>query len=478
MSTKKRTTYPQLFGYGVGAIGLDLSYGLFFSILSFYLTDTLFFNASFLLVLLVSARIFDAFNDPFMGALVDKTKSRFGKYRPWMMGGAIANAIVLVFLFSNPWGTVTPGVRNMALVVYIIVLYFLWDITDTLMDIPYWSIVPSLESDPKRRNIAASVPRAFSGLGQVIIVVATPLMVPFLGGQDDMRQNPVGFQRWVFICALALIAFVFISFVATGKIKSVAQTTPAKDKITLRGVYNTLRQNDQLLVFMLVALLANAGWYLVTSLQPFFFSHVMEDTRLMALFGALVGGGMAVGLGILPVLTRWLARNTVIKVSMVMAIVGYVGMYIFGSVVYVFPLFIAFGLIGAMGVSCCFVSQTVMLSDVVDYGEYKLGKRNESTVFSMRCFLQKGAYTLQTIIMFSGLHFTGYRGYLDVQPAVAIQGISVMMFLVPPALVAIALTIFSRKYKLNEAKMEEVQSAIASKKSAPGIGSAPLISES
>jgi len=457
---EKRTSFPKLIGYGVGATGLDLSYGLFFSILSFYLTDTLFFSANFLLVLLVSARIFDAFNDPFMGALVDKTKSRFGKYRPWMMGGAIANAIVLVFLFSNPWGTMTPGQLRTGLIVYVVILYFLWDITDTLMDIPYWSIVPSLESDPKRRNIAASIPRAFSGLGQVIIVVATPLMIPLLGGQTDLRQSPMAYQRWVLICAIALIGFVFISFVSTGKIKSVAQTTPSKEKITLRGVYHTLRQNDQLLVFMLVALLANAGWYLVTSLQPYFFSHVMEDTRLMALFGALVGGGMAAGLGILPLATRYLKRNTVIKLVMVMAIIGYLGMYVFGGVIYVFPLFIIFGLLGAMGVSCCFVSQTVMLSDIVDYGEYKLGRRNESTVFSMRCFLQKGAYTLQTIIMFSGLHITGYRGYLDVQPAAALQGINVMMFLVPPILVAIALIIFTRKYKLDEAKMQEVQCAI------------------
>ena len=457
MREKRRTSFPLLIGYGVGAIGLDLSYGLFFSILNFYLTDTLFFGASFLLILTPLARIFDAFNDPFMGALVDKTKSRLGKYRFWMAIGAVLNAIVLVFLFTNPWGARTGF---FALSVYVVVMYFLWDITDTLMDIPYWSIVPSLESDPKHRNIAATVPRAFSGLGQLIIVGATPIMIPLLGTSTDMRQDPQGFQRWVFICAVALLVFVAISFVSTGRIKTVAHTQPAKEKITLRGVYTTLRQNDQLLVFMLVAMLANAGWYLVTGLQTYYFSHVLGNISLMALFSVLVGGGMAAGLGMLPVLTRWLPRNTVIKLSMVMAIVGYVGMFVFGSVVYVFPLFIAFGLFGAMGVSCCFVSQTVMLSDIVDYGEHKLGKRNESTVFSMRCFLQKGAYTVQTIIMFAGLGLTGYDGALPTQPAAAITGISVMMFLVPPALVLVALIIFSSKYKLNEAKMEEVSATI------------------
>ena len=461
---RERTSYPKLFGFGAGALGLDLSYGLFFTFLSFYFTDILFLSPLFLMVMTFAARVFDGVNDPFIGALIDRTKAkRLGKYRFWMIIGTFTNAIVLVFLFTNPWGeaTVPPPLR---IYIYATVLYFLWDITDTLMDAPYWSMVPSLENDPSRRNIVATIPRAFSGMGQAVIVVATPLMIPFLGRQGDSpAENPLGFQRWAIICAAAMVVLLLIAFFTTGKIDAVAKTTPSEKKITLREVYRTLRNNDQLPIFVLVAVLANTGWYLVTGLSAYYFEHVLGNMDYMALFGMITAGGMAVGLGILPVLTRYMRRNTVIKIAMCMAIVGYLGMYGFSMALDIFPLFVVFGLIGAMGVSCCFVSQTVMLSDLVDYGEFKLGYRSDALVFSMRNLLQKIAYAVQALVMFAGLYITGYDATLPAQPQTALTGISVMMFLIPPVLVAASLFVFSSKYKLNEEAMAEVNESLNAK---------------
>ena len=458
---KERTSYPKLFGFGVGALGLDLSYGLFFTFLNFYFTDILFISPIFLLFMTAAARIFDGVNDPFIGALIDRTKAkRLGKYRFWMIIGTFTNAVVLIFLFTNPWGEATYP-APLRIIVYATVLYFLWDITDTLMDAPYWSMVPSLENDPSRRNIVATIPRAFSGAGQAVIVVATPLMIPLLGRQGDSpAENPLGFQRWAIICAAVMVVLLLIAFFTTGKIDAVAKTVPSDKKVSLREVYRTLRNNDQLPIFVLVAVLANTGWYLVTGLSAYYFEHVLGNMDYMALFGMITAGGMAVGLGMLPVLTRFMRRNTVIKIAMVMAIVGYLGMYSFSMVLDIFPLFVAFGLLGAMGVSCCFVSQTVMLSDLVDYGEFKLGYRSDALVFSMRNLLQKIAYAIQAIVMFGGLAITGYDAYLPVQPAAALQSITVMMFLIPPVLVAAALFVFSSKYKLNEEAMAEVNAKL------------------
>lgn len=449
----KKSPYWGYLGYGLGALGMDLSYGLFFTFASFYLTDILFLSPIVLMGIIFAARVWDGFNDPMMGAIVDRTRSRFGKYRPWMVAGSVSNALVLVMLFTNP-GFTLKDPASPWLYAYVALAYVLWDMTNTMMDIPYWSMVPSLTSDPKRRNIVATIPRAFSGLGQGVVGIASPLMIPLLGGQEGL--NAKGYSRWAAICGLGLILLVMVAFFSTGKIKAVAQDTTSQEKITARMVIDALKHNDQLLIFMLVALLANTGWYLVNGLATYYFEHVLGNVKLMSQFSMLIVVGQAAGLLLLPVLTLRLKRNTVIKLAMGMAGVGYLGMYLFSETAYNYPLFLLSGFVGMMGVGCCFVSQTIMLSDIVDYGEHKLGYRSDSVVFSMKGFLQKGAYSLQAIIMNAGLHFTHYNGKLEVQPQSAKTGITVMMFLLPPALIFLSLLLFSRKYKLDEGRMQEI----------------------
>ena len=443
----------QYTGFGIGALGMDLSYGLFFSFLNYYLTDTLYLHPMFLLVLTFLARVWDGINDPIMGAIVDGTRSRLGKYRFWLMIGSSANAVVLALLFTNPGLAVTKDVNviDIGLCVYIAIMYVMWDMTNTMMDIPYWSMVPSLATEAKQRNIAATVPRAFSGLGQLVIVVASPLVIRLLGHSEN--YNALGFRRWAVICGAALVGLMLVSFLSTGKIPAIAHTGPPPEKITFRSVCKTLRSNDQLLVFMLMAFLMNTGWYMVTGLATHYFERVVGDGTQQSLFGLLTGAGQAAGLLLLPVLTLKCKRNTVIKLAMCMAGVGYLGMYVCRNS---FAGFAAFCAIGMMGVGCSFVSQTILLSDIVDYGGWKMGYRSESVTFSMKGIIQKGAYSVQAVAMFLMLQLTGYNAALPVQPDSAKNGITAMMLLVPPVLTAAALVVFSTKYKLDEARMKEI----------------------
>ncbi|MCL2299401.1 MAG: glycoside-pentoside-hexuronide (GPH):cation symporter [Firmicutes bacterium] len=440
-------------GFGIGTLGMDLSYGLFFTFLNYYLTDTLFLHPIFLMVLTTAARVWDGVNDPIMGTIVDGTRSRLGKYRFWLMIGASANAVVLALLFTNPGFTVTKdaSVIDLGLCIYVAVMYILWDMTNTVMDIPFWSMVPSLTTDPKQRNLAATVPRAFSGLGQLVVGAATPILVPLLGRGEG--YNAPGYRNWAVICGAALVGLMAISFLSTGKIPAITQAGPSQEKITFRAAWNTVKNNDQLLVFMLVALLMNTGWYMLTGLATHYFERVVGDGKQQSLFTILVGAGQAAGLLLLPVLTKWLKRNTVIKLAMGMAGIGYLGMYACREN---FAAFAVFCLIGMVGVGSSFVGQTVMLSDIVDYGGHKLGCRSESVTFSMKGIIQKGAYSVQAVAMFLMIHLSGYDAALAVQPQSAKTAITVMMLLVPPALTAAALWVFSRKYKLDEERMKEI----------------------
>ena len=256
---KKGSSLKSKLSYGIGAVGLDLSYGMFYSFLAKYLTDILHLNKKFLLVLTPIARIWDGINDPLIGTIVDNTNTKMGKYRPGILIGSFSNAVVLSLLFTNPG--FRPG--GIPLYIYVAILYIFWGMTNTMADIPYWSMVPSFTNDPKERNMIATVARTFSGLGQGIISIGTPMVLPLLSEtvvNGEKVYDARGFSLWAIICACALVGFSSL-LVALTKEKHV---TSSKEKFTFKKMFSIAKNNDQLLVFMLFAMLSNAGWYMVS----------------------------------------------------------------------------------------------------------------------------------------------------------------------------------------------------------------------
>lgn len=449
-----KISFKEKLGYGIGAIGLDLSYGLFYSFLANYLTDVLAMPAVFLLILTPIARIWDGINDPMMGTIVDNTHTRFGKFRPWIMTGACLNAVVLTLLFTN------PGIRlgSVWLYVYVAVMYILWGMTNTMADIPYWSMVPSFTSDQKHRNSIATIARAFSGLGQIIVVVLTTRMIKLLG--DGTDTSPQGFSRWAMIAGCILIFVAFITFVSTKERNKVSQP----EKFTFKKAFNVIKSNDQLLIFMLFAMLSNTGWYMTSGLGMYYFKVVVGDSDKLGTFGVFTGAGQAIGLLLIPLLSKKVSKRRIVQLALCIAIFGYLGMFATAMFAGSFILLGVFSVIGSIGIGSMFVSQTIMLADIVDYGEYKNHLRSESITFSMKGFLQKMAYTLQTIIMFAGLGISGYNGQLATGNTQFVKdSITTMTFLIPPLLIIISLIIFTKKYKLHGKLLEDVTAYVKEK---------------
>ena len=140
------------FAYGIGAVGKDMVYMLSASYVLYYYQDIMGVSAVAMGVILFIARIFDAFNDPIMGIIVAKTKTRWGKFRPWLFIGTLTNAIVLYLMFAAP-----PSLSGRGLVAYAAITYILWGVTYTMMDIPYWSMIPAFtESGKERENLSAT----------------------------------------------------------------------------------------------------------------------------------------------------------------------------------------------------------------------------------------------------------------------------------------------------------------------------------
>jgi melibiose permease len=458
---KKQLDWGSVLGYGVGAIGLDLSYGLFNSFLMNYFTDVLLINSVFIGGVAAVARIWDGINDPMMGTIVDNTRSKQGKFRPWILLGTVLNALVLVALFANPGFEVNAASPSKALWLYASACYVLWGMTYTITDIPYWSMVPTFTNDPKERNIVAAIPRLFSGAGQLLIVVLTVKMVKLLG--DGTESSQQGFTRWAAVCGAIMVLASCVTVFATRKMPRVYPNAP-KEKITLGKAFAVIKSNDQLLAFMVTAILFNTGWYLTNGLGIYYFKWVVGDADKMSLFGMVVGAGQAIGLVLLPILSRSFGRGMVVKGAMAVSFAAYIAMFLVGQVN--FYLFLACGAVGCAGIGAMFVAQTAMLADVVDYGEYKTGKRTDSVVFSMKSLLLKAAYAIQSLIIGAGLKLAHYDGSLEAQPQSATTGISIMMFAIPPAFVLLSFLVFRTKYKLDGAKMEELRASLAQRAAA------------
>ncbi len=461
MNTK--ISLKEKLGYGVGAIGLDLSYGMFYSYLSIYLTNALGISPAFLLIITPLARLWDGINDPMMGMIVDRTKTKMGKYRPWIITGATINAVVLCLLFNNPGF----AAGSVGLYVYAAVLYVLWGMTNTLADIPFWSMVPSFASEEKDRNLVSTIARAFSGLGQGIISIFTPIAVAYLGGVagsklDSMTSDTLskGFGKWSIITAVGLIFFAAISVLSTKERRIVVNN----DKFSFKAAINVIKQNDQLLIFMLFAMISNAGFYMTSGISSYYFTSVLGDLTLQSKFNLMGTVGSVLAILVVPVCSKFMNNRSIYKLSLGMAAAGYIGMAIVG---YLIPgnvtlLGICY-ILTSLGTGSMFVNQTVMLADCVDYGEFKTGKRNQSLTFSMKGFLQKMAYTIQAIIMYATFTVTGYDGEAVVQTAQAQSAISFLMFIVPPAMMIISLVIFSKKYKIYGDFKQEVLEAVSDK---------------
>lgn len=465
---KAKLSFANMLGYGIGAIGLDLSYGMFYSFLSHYLVTTLGLKEGFLLLLTPLARIWDGINDPMMGTIVDNTRTKYGKYRPWIVIGAVCNAIVLFLLFSR------FGLSGTPLYIYVAVMYVLWGMTNTLADIPYWSMIPSFTSEEKERNLVSTVARTFSGLGQGIITIATPIIVPLLSNKmntDKDGYSAEGFSRWAGICGILLVVFALLCVTFT-KERNVVYGE--KKKFSFKQIFAVIKGNDQLVVFMIFAMLSNAGWYLTSGTAVTYFTQVVGDGKAQSLFQTIGALGSVLGLLVIPLLSAMkMNKRTIYTFSLSMTIVGYVLMFLFGPVLKITIALDICYILASIGIASMFVSQTIFLADIVDYGEYKNGERNESITFSMKGFLQKLAYTIQTAIYFGGLGLFHYSAQVNECKAKGVDvvvnsqtqaAIGIIAFAVPPILILISLIIFRSKFKLYGELSDKIHDFITEKR--------------
>jgi melibiose permease len=442
-----KLTARQKVAFGIGAVGKDMVYALSASYVMYYYQDIIGLRASFVGLILMIARIFDALNDPFMGVIVGKTRSRWGRFRPWIFSGTVLNAFVLYAMFAAPY------VHGAGMMVYFSVIYILWGMTYTMMDIPYWSMIPAVTSTPKDREHLSVVGRTCAGVGAALIAMGTMLLVGLFGGNDERE----GF-RWVAL--LVSVVFVVTEIICCIFVKE--QNQEKMQTATVKEMFRALFHNDQALIVVLAIVLINSALYLTSNLIIYFFKYDFGGTdwkTSYTLFSTVGGAFQILGMMVAyPLLRKKLSNTKIFVLSIFLALAGYAMLLLLcltglsGNLYLLFiPAAVVFAANGMLS-----VLTTLFLSHSVDYGQLKTGRREESLIFSMQTFVVKAASGISVFIAGIGLDVIGLAGNTDetgpivAQSAGTIFGLRLLMTVLPVVGLLAALLFFRKKFRLTD----------------------------
>lgn len=456
-----KLTGKEKVSYGLGAVGKDMVYMLSASYVLYYYQDLLGVNPFAMGVILLVARVFDAFNDPIMGIIVAKTRTRWGKFRPWLFIGTLLNAVVLYLLFSAP-----PALDGAGLVAYAAVVYILWGVTYTMMDIPYWSMIPAFTESGKEREGLSAMARTCAGVGSGLIVMATVACVALFGGDNEAA----GFSRFALLVAVLFVLFITITCINIREKSTVNVEAP-----TVGEMFRSLLKNDQAVTVVIAIVLINTAMYITSNLVIYFFKYDFggNDWRTAYTTFNIFGGVIQVlaMMVMFPLLRKFFSALKTFYIGLGMAFAGYASLLIlsFTNMSNVFLLFIpAFFIFGANGILS--VLTTVFLANSVDYGEWKNNRRDESVIFSMQTFVVKlasGVAALIASVCLGIFHMDDSDGAaLAAQSSVI--GLRMTMTVLPIIGLVIALFYFRKKFLLTQEKVDELTRELKERKSISG----------
>ena len=425
--------------YTGSLLGQNMIYSFVTMYVMFFFTDLLRIPSQSVTIIMVIASLWDAINDILMGMIADRTKTRFGKFRPYLLAGPIVIAVTTVMCFYNfggsPAGTITVAA----------VSYVMWGMSYTVYDIPIWAISSVASHNPDEKNSMVTLGKIGGTIGTVIISVGSVALLNAFGGE---RSASAYAMAAVVIVGSGALLMLLSGFVLRERI------TPTKGVAFRRNIH-TILDNTPLKALMVSLLVVNMVNNVRQVAQMYFAVYVWGDSSYVTYIGLSLVVGMIFGMAISPTLIRRFDKKYIFITSCLAgAVFSFVPFVVGGG-----PML---GLI-LLGISFAFtgmttISSTSMLMDAIDYAEHKLGFRGEGIVFSMNTFLNKLSSTIAKGLLGVSLTAMNYVDNMDPNETVQ-MGFSAIVYVVPAVcfLLAILPLIF---YRLKPAQIETIRTEL------------------
>ena len=456
MSNSRGMVWSRI-AYACGTFGHDMFYAMLATYFMIFVTSNLFnsgnanhdqYMIGIVTTIILVLRIAELFVDPFIGNIIDKTKTRWGRFKPWVLVGAFVAAITLALLFTD-FGGLTVSNPTLYLILFAIV-YFVMDIFYSAKDVAIWSMIPALSFDSHEREITATVARIGSAFGgNLVTVIVMPVVLYFSVNQNGGAGDPTGW--FAFACIGGGIATLGAIILGIGTKEQESSLRENKTDTSAKDVFKVLTQNDQLLWTAIAYLVYGIGVNIVNNFNLYYFIYVIGDATKFSGLGVI---NMVIGLlavAAFPVLTTKFSRRKLFFASIAIMVVALVIYALSGTNVYM-ALFGA-GLF-ALPQPLVFLVVLMTITDSVEYGQLKLGHRDEAVCLCVRPLVDKFAGAVSSgiiglVAIWVGM--TGGASSAGITPENLFH-FQIVMFAAPIVLIIIATFLYRAKVTLTEAE--------------------------
>ena len=461
MSGNNGNKLMQRIAYACGTFGHDIFYMMVSTYFIMFITSNLFntedqshneYMIGIIMTVILVIRVAELFIDPFIGNTIDKTNTRWGRFKPWVIVGGFVAALSLAILFTDLGGLTTSN--PLLYLIIFAILYLVMDIFYSAKDVAIWSMVPAMSFDSKEREITATFARIGSVFGaQLVTVMVIPIVLFFSKDANGGVGDANGWLAFALIGGgVSLLGAVILGL---GTKEQASALRENKKETTFKEVFSILGKNDQLMWIAITFLIFCFGQDLVNSFQMYYFAYILGDSTYLSFLGIInvIIGLLAVAL--FPILTTKFKRRNLFFYSVVIMIIALI-IYAFAGTNSVLVL-IAAGLFN-LPQPLVFLVVLMTITDTVEYGQLKLGHRDEALVLCVRPLIDKlGGAITSAIVGFTAV-WVGMSGKATADSITDSNKMmfELIMFAVPIVFMLIATLLYKTKVTLTEEKHAEI----------------------
>lgn len=454
MSNGKNRIWQRI-AYACGTFGHDVFYAMIGTYFMIFVTSNLFnsdnptddaYMIGIVTTIILVLRIAELFVDPFIGNIIDKTKTRWGRFKPWVLGGAVVAAVTLAMLFTD-FGGLTVSNPTLYLVIFAVV-YFIMDIFYSAKDVAIWSMIPALSFDSHEREVTATIARIGSVFGaQMVTVIVMPVVLYFSVNQNGGAGDPTGW--FAFACIGGGIATLGAIILGLGTHEQENALRENKEETSAKDVLKVLTRNDQLLWMAIAYLVYGIGINIVNNFNLYYFIYVIGDATKFSILGVIntVIGLLAVAA--FPILTTKFSRRKLFFSSIAVMTAALVLYAMSGTNVTL--ALVAAGLF-TLPQALIFLVVLMTITDSVEYGQLKLGHRDEAVCLCVRPLVDKFAGAVSSGIIGLAAIWVGMTGGASASGLTAdnMMRLQIVMFAAPIILMIVGALIYRAKVTLTE----------------------------